>query len=120
AELDLTPDGTPAQAQGLFLVQTTLNPAISQADVAAVLLKQVAAEVAAGKKYVAFNGDAHSEGRDVIYYREIRRDTGVVDWYVLVESQTQVSVGCQRPADDQHSMDQPCAQAVRTVRIAGG
>lgn len=120
AELDLTPDGTPAQAQGLFLVQTTLNPATSQADVAAVLLKQVAAEVAAGKKYEAFNGDAHSEGRDVIYYREIRRDAGFVDWYVVVESQTQVSVGCQRPADDQHSMDQPCAQAVRTVRIAGG
>jgi len=120
AQLDLTPDGAAATDRGLFFVQTVLDATVTQQDVARALQSQVTVEQAAGKRYEAFDGAAQFVDRGVIHYREIRRDAAVVDWYVLVQAHTQVSVGCQHPADRPEVVSHPCEQAVRTVRVADG
>lgn len=120
AELDLTPDGSATQNSGLFLVQTALDAVVSQPELARALQAQIGTETQAGKRYAAFDGSARYADREVITYREIRRDTRVVDWYVLLQDRLQVSVGCQHAATDQAAIAQLCAQAVRSVRVAGG
>jgi len=118
--VDLTPDGAPVRDRGLLVVQTILDPALTQEDVARALRAQVATEQAAGKKYEAFNGAAAFAGRSVIHYREIPTSGGEVDWYVLVQMHTQVSIGCQHPDGHPEAMAAPCEQAVQTVRVAAG
>ena len=117
AQVDLTPNGGPAGDQGLFLVQRVLDPTTTQSDVAKVLRSQMDVETAAGKKYEAFAPSMSYAGRPVIHYRETRRDTHVVEWYVVVESHTQVSVGCQHPVARPELVADLCEQAVRTVRV---
>ena len=118
AQLEFTPDGVAATDRGLFFVQTVLDATVTQQDVARALQSQVTVEQAAGKRYEAFDGAAQFADRVVIRYREIRRDAAVVDWYVLVQAHTQVSVGCQHPADHPEVVSGPCEQAVRTARVA--
>ncbi len=117
AQVDLTPNGVPAGDQGLFLVQTVLDPTMTQSDVATALRPQMDVETAAGKKYEAFAPSMSYAGRPVIHYRETRRDTHVVEWYVVVQSHTQVSVGCQHPVARPELVADLCEQAVRTVRV---
>jgi len=120
AQVGLTPDGAPVRDRGLLVVQTILDPALTQEDVARALRAQVATEQAAGKKYEAFDGAAAFAGRSVIHYREIPTSGGEVDWYVLVQMHTQVSIGCQHPDGRPEAMAAPCEQAVQTVRVAAG
>lgn len=119
AELSLTPDGSTTQPQALFLMQTTLSGTRTAGELATTLQAQIEVETAAGKKYEDFTAAASYQGREVITYREIRKDDTVVDWYVWVESGTQVSVGCQYPTDGQGAIAQPCAQAVRSLTLNG-
>jgi len=120
AQVNLTPDGAPVRDRGLLVVQTILDPVLTQEDVARALRAQVATEQAAGKKYEAFDGAAAFAGRSVIHYREIPTNGGEVDWYVLVQMHTQVSIGCQHPDGHPEAMAAPCEQAVQTVRVAAG
>lgn len=120
AQLDLTPDGSPAHGQGLFLQQTILSPGMRKDEVGRALQAQLTVETAAGKRYEAFDPAARYGGRDVISYRELRRDGGIVDWYVLVDKHVQVSVGCQHPPGDGEFLVDSCEQAVRSVRVSDG
>jgi type VII secretion-associated protein (TIGR03931 family) len=74
----------------------------------------------AGPALADFDDQASYAGRDVIRYRE-RLSTAAVDWYVVLEGRTQVSVGCQ-VADGgggQDAVATACETVVRTMTVTG-
>ncbi|WP_127783954.1 type VII secretion-associated protein [Rhodococcus sp. X156] len=119
ARLELTPTGTPPEPQRILLVQITVGTSLSQAELATALQQQLAVEQRAGKQYADFAADTRYADRAVTSYRELRPDGAVVDWYVLVQQGTQVSVGCLHAPGDSN-LDAACTQAVRTVRVGQG
>jgi type VII secretion-associated protein (TIGR03931 family) len=74
----------------------------------------------AGEAYTDFDDKATYAGRDVIHYREKLADASV-NWYVVFEGSTQVSVGCQA-ADGGGGVDEvaaACGTIVRTLTVTG-
>jgi type VII secretion-associated protein (TIGR03931 family) len=74
----------------------------------------------AGPALADFDDQASYAGRDVIRYRE-RLTTAAVDWYVVFQGRTQVSVGCQ-VADGgggQDAVAAACETVVRTLSLTG-
>lgn len=57
-------------------------------------------------------------GRTGISYVETPADGSVVRWYVFVEDGLQLSVGCQSASGAGDGLEEECARAVSTVRIA--
>lgn len=75
---------------------------------------------AAGAAFSDFDADASFAGRDVIHYRQsLPNKDATVDWYVLFEGRTQVSVGCQREnaGDRADDVAAACETIVSTVTI---
>jgi type VII secretion-associated protein (TIGR03931 family) len=75
----------------------------------------------AGPAYSGFDDSASFAGRDVITFRQVLQNTGAtVEWYVLFEGHTQVSVGCQHEnaGDRTDEVAAACETIVRTVTIA--
>jgi molecular chaperone DnaK len=68
----------------------------------------------AGETYSGFDERATYAGREVIYYRERPQGT-TVDWYVLFQGHTQVSVGCQYT--DLELVAAACDTVVRSLAI---
>jgi type VII secretion-associated protein (TIGR03931 family) len=74
----------------------------------------------AGDAYTDFDDQASYAGRDVIRYRERLADASV-NWYVVFEGRTQVSIGCQA-ADGGAGVDDvaaACETIVRTLTVTG-
>jgi type VII secretion-associated protein (TIGR03931 family) len=72
------------------------------------------------ESYADFDDRATYAGRDVIRYRE-RLTGAAVNWYVVFEGRTQVSVGCQA-ADGGGGADAvaaACETVVRTLTVTG-
>ncbi len=71
-------------------------------------------------RYAEFDEQASYAGRDVIRYRE-RLAGATVDWYVVFEGHTQVSVGCQvsNGGAEQDAVAAACETVVRTLTVAG-
>ncbi|GAB1508505.1 type VII secretion-associated protein [Actinophytocola sp. KF-1] len=77
---------------------------------------------AAGDAFSDFDAGASFAGRDVIHYRQsLPNKDATVDWYVLFEGRTQVSVGCQREnsGDRADEVAAACETIVSTVTITG-
>ncbi|MFC4853280.1 type VII secretion-associated protein [Actinophytocola glycyrrhizae] len=77
---------------------------------------------AAGAAFSDFDADASFAGRDVIHYRQaLPNKDATVDWYVLFEGSTQVSVGCQQSNARSRAaaVAAACETIVETVTIAG-
>ena len=74
----------------------------------------------AGESFVDFDDAASFAGRDVVRYRE-RLSDAAVDWYVVFEGRTQVSVGCQAAdgGGGQDDVSSACETVVRTLTVAG-
>lgn len=75
---------------------------------------------AAGAAFSDFDADASYAGRDVIHYRQaLPNKNATVDWYVLFEGPTQVSIGCQRENSGAGAevVDAACETIVGTVTI---
>jgi molecular chaperone DnaK len=76
----------------------------------------------AGDTFSDFDAAASYAGRDVIHYRQTLPNTdATVEWYVLFEGYTQVSIGCQREntGDRAGAVAAACETIVRTVTITG-
>ncbi|MGB3440152.1 MAG: type VII secretion-associated protein [Actinophytocola sp.] len=76
---------------------------------------------AAGAAFSDFDAEAAFAGRDVIHYRQsLPNKDATVDWYVLFQGRTQVSVGCQRENAGARgeAVAAACETIVRTVTIA--
>lgn len=74
----------------------------------------------AGETYEDFDEEASFAGRDVIRYRE-RLSGATVDWYVLFDGHTQVSIGCQYATggDARDQVAAACESVVRTLTLIG-
>jgi type VII secretion-associated protein (TIGR03931 family) len=77
---------------------------------------------AAGNTFSDFDDSASFAGRDVIHYRQaLPNKDATVDWYVLFEDYTQVSIGCQHENAGARAdaVADACETIVRTVTITG-
>ncbi len=74
----------------------------------------------AGKSFADFDDQATYAGRDVIRYRE-RLAGASVNWYVVFEGRTQVSVGCQAASGGGgvDAVGAACETVVRTLTVTG-
>ncbi|MBB4912029.1 type VII secretion-associated protein [Actinophytocola algeriensis] len=75
---------------------------------------------AAGAAFSGFDAAATFAGRDVIHYRQsLPNKDATVDWYVLFEGRTQVSIGCQSANGGTRAdaVATACETIVRTVTI---
>lgn len=70
----------------------------------------------AGDAFSRFDENANFADREVIYYQE-RHSGTTVDWYVIFQSHTQVSIGCQFTDQGQDTVAPACETIVRTMTI---
>ena len=63
-----------------------------------------------------FSASTRFGDREVIAYREAPASGSAIRWYVLVDDDLQVSVGCQ-PGSTGDPIDDVCARAVSTVQV---
>ncbi len=86
----------------------------------AELRAEFAAAVAAGASLAGFDDDARYAGRSVVSYREVGGGTaGEVDWYVVLDGDAQLSVGCRHTPAGTPTVDAACATVVGSLRRAG-
>ncbi|GAB20721.1 hypothetical protein GOEFS_127_00040 [Gordonia effusa NBRC 100432] len=98
----------------IIVVQTALRAGSTQQTVARSLTNKIAQR---GDDAVAeFAPSMRVAGREVIAYREAPESGASISWYVLVEHDLQVSIGCQVGADAS-AMTGECAAAVGSVVI---
>lgn len=90
----------------------------SDADRARAVDKLRADYNTAGLTFSGFNDKASYGGRDVIQYRQrLDRKNANVDWYILFQKHTQISIGCQYTEDGRDAVAPACDTIVRTMTI---
>ncbi|MBC6446324.1 type VII secretion-associated protein [Actinokineospora xionganensis] len=73
-----------------------------------------------GDEFTDFSEKVTFGGREVVSYRErLDRKDATVDWYVLFQGKSQVSVGCQYTESGRDKVRQACESVVRTMAIEG-
>jgi molecular chaperone DnaK len=113
----------PADAQSgddLVLVQQIRLSFDSDADRPRAVDKLRAEFDDAGANFTDFDENATYAGRDVIHYRQaLPNKDATVDWYVVFQRDTQVSVGCQHENSGAKDTEvaAACETIVRTLRI---
>jgi type VII secretion-associated protein (TIGR03931 family) len=73
--------------------------------------------VAAGARLSGY-GNAEIGGRAVTAYRQQERDGAVVEWYVVLDGDAQLSVGCRHTPTGTDAVRSACAVVVGSVRRA--
>ena len=61
-----------------------------------------------------FNPADRRADRAAVTYREIR-DGREIDWVVFVDEAVRIGIGCQRASDEEHVVNRPCEEAVRSA-----
>lgn len=111
--VELVPEnGPPAK---ITVTQRQVDPDVGYQQIAADLDAQIAQRPA---------GSVSELGRDVVFggrsglaYTEHPEGGSQVDWHVIVEHSTQVSVGCQYQAGGQDSIRHVCADFATTLAV---
>ncbi len=125
------PPGWQAQAQGeqrvnltppgggkrIVVMQNTLSPGAGYDEVAAGLAARIAGS-GHPDKFGPVQRDVTFGGRPGISYTETPDEKSQVKWHVMVEHDTQVSVGCQYLAGGWDGVSRECEQLVRTLVLA--
>lgn len=113
----------PAAAQtgdDLVLVQQIRLSFDSSADRPRAVDKLRTEFQAAGATFTGFDDRAEFAGRDVIHYEQaLPNKDATVNWYVIFQRNTQVSVGCQHENSGSRDAEvsAACEMIVRTLRI---
>jgi molecular chaperone DnaK len=113
----------PAGAQtgdDLVLVQQIRLSFDSSADRSRAVDKLRTEFQAAGETFTGFDDHAEYAGRDVIHYQQaLPNKDATVNWYVIFQRNTQVSVGCQHENSGGRDAEvsAACEMIVRTLRI---
>jgi type VII secretion-associated protein (TIGR03931 family) len=113
----------PADAQtgdDLVLVQQIRLSFDSSADRARAVDKLRTEFEAAGETFTGFDDKAEYAGREIIHYQQVLPNKdATVDWYVIFQRNTQVSVGCQHEnaGGRDAEVSAACEMIVRTLRI---
>jgi molecular chaperone DnaK len=113
----------PADAQtgdDVVLVQQIRLSFDSSADRARAVDKLRTDFEAAGETFTGFDDRAEYAGREVIHYQQaLPNKDATVNWYVIFQRDTQVSVGCQHENSSGRDAEvsAACEMIVRTLRI---
>jgi type VII secretion-associated protein (TIGR03931 family) len=114
----LTPSAAP-EASDLIAVEhsalgydTAAEPERARAELRAAF----DAAVAGGSTFTGYDPDARFAGRPVTAYRQEEPGRTVVDWYVVLDRDAQLSVGCRHTAAGAEAVRAACALVVATVR----
>jgi type VII secretion-associated protein (TIGR03931 family) len=114
----LTPSHAP-EASDLIVVEhsplgydTAAEPERARAELRAAF----DAAVAGGSTFTGYDPDARFAGRPVTAYRQEEPGRTVVDWYVVLDRDAQLSVGCRHTAAGAAAVRAACALVVATVR----
>lgn len=113
----LTP-GTAPQGSDLVAVEASplgYDPQAEPQRAARELRAVYEQGVAGGAMLGDYDPSASYAGRSVTAYRQRHADGIVVDWYVLFERDTQLSVGCQHTATGAAAVAAACATVVATL-----
>ncbi|OLR90603.1 type VII secretion-associated protein [Actinokineospora bangkokensis] len=104
----------------LVLVQERRLSFDSSADRGRAVQKLRADYESGGDSFSGFTEPATYAGRDVVRYRERLDDRGAtVDWYVLFQGTSQVSVGCQHTDGGADRVGRACEAVVRSMVVTG-
>ncbi|TSE02107.1 type VII secretion-associated protein [Skermania sp. ID1734] len=112
SRLELRPDD--GSRRRIVLTQTSLAPDAGMEEVYRLLAMQITTR--APRFDNLENGVVFAE-RPTVAYHERAEDDSQVNWYVLVDHDLQVSVGCQFVEDGWAAVSDACAQVTRSVRI---
>lgn len=113
--LDLVPDD--GRDGRIVVLPTELAVGSAWDSVVRGLERKIGERGAAGP-FSAFAADVEFGGRRSAAYVEAPADGSRVRWYVLVEDDVQVSVGCQYRDAGWEAIADDCEQAVRAVTVA--
>jgi type VII secretion-associated protein (TIGR03931 family) len=114
----LTPLAAP---EGSDLISVERTPLGYDADaeparVRAELHAEFLAAASAGQPLSAFDADARFAGRSVVSYREAGTGTeAAVDWYVVLDGDVQLSVGCRHTEAGTDAVRAACETVVGSV-----
>ncbi|HEX4251154.1 MAG TPA: type VII secretion-associated protein, partial [Pseudonocardia sp.] len=114
----LTPVGAPAGSDLIAIEQTPLGyDSAAEPDRAFRELRdRYERAVAAGSELTEFTLSTRFADRDVIAYRQRQPELNAdVDWYVLFDRDSQLSVGCQRTPTGSGAVRAACAEVVGTL-----
>ena len=104
----------PGSGGRILLVQSDVRSASTLDSVANSLRNRISQR---GDDVVSeFSASTRFGDREVIAYREAPASGSAIRWYVLVDDDLQVSIGCQAGSAGE-SVDAHCARAVSTARI---
>jgi type VII secretion-associated protein (TIGR03931 family) len=115
----LTPAATPDGSDLISIERTPLGyDAGAEPERARRELRaEFAAAVAAGAPLSGFADDARYAGRPVVSYREADGASGAdVDWYVVLDGDAQLSVGCRATPAGTDAVGAACATVVGSLR----
>ena len=113
----LTPAAAP-QGSDLVAIEASplgYDPGAEPERAARELRAVYDAGMAGGAQLTDYDPTATYAGRPVTAYRQQHPDGLVVDWYVLFERDTQLSVGCQHTAAGAAAVAAACATVVGTL-----
>jgi type VII secretion-associated protein (TIGR03931 family) len=115
----LTPAGAPDGGDLISVERTPLGyDAKAEPQRARIELRaEFDRAVAGGAPLAGFDGDARFAGRPVVTYRETVRgtDRAEVDWYVVLDGEAQLSVGCRHTAAGATRVAAACATVVDSL-----
>lgn len=111
--LDLVPDSGPRAR--ITVVQQPVAPDVGYDRVAATLETQIAQRPAGS--VTALRRDVVFGGRPGLSYTEHPEDGSLVDWHVIVEHSTQVSIGCQYRTGGQDSITRICVDLATSLEV---
>lgn len=104
----------PSTGSRILLVQSDVRSASTLGSVANSLRNRIGQR--GDDVVIEFSASTRFGDREVIAYREAPASGSAIRWYVLVDDDLQVSVGCQAGSTGE-PVDVECARAVSTVRI---
>jgi type VII secretion-associated protein (TIGR03931 family) len=114
----LTPQAAPDGSDLIAIERSPLGysaaaePERAQAELRAVF----DAAVAGGSALSGYDPGARFAGRPVTAYRQEAPDRTVVDWFVVLDGDAQLSVGCRHTAAGADAVRAACAVVVASVR----
>ena len=115
----LTRVGTP---QGTDLIAVERTPLGYDADAeperAAAEMRVAFDRSAAAGARLSDYGTAEIGGRSVTTYRQQERDGAVVEWYVVLDGDAQLSIGCRHTPAGTDPVRAACAVVVGSIRRA--
>ena len=115
----LTPAGAPDGSDLISVERTPLgyDAGAEPQRARAELRAEFDRAVAGGAPLAGFDEDARFAGRAVVTYREALRgtDRAEVDWYVVLDGEAQLSVGCRHTAAGTTRVAAACATVVDSL-----